>query len=61
MPSTRATSVAAMATPTDVTSASRTPSFSTALPHHCVVKPLGGQVRLLSTLNELMRMTPSGM
>ncbi len=53
--------VAAIATPIEVTSASRTPSLSTAVPHHSVVKPLGGHVRLLSTLNELMRMTPSGM
>ena len=49
-----------LATQMDVRSASRTPSFSAALPHHSVVNPEGGHVRLLSVLNELMRMTPRG-
>ena len=53
--------MASEATHTDVHRASRTPSFSIALPHHSVVKPLGGQPRPLSTLNELMTITPSGM
>ena len=56
-----ATAVAALATRTDVRSASRTPSLSTARPHHSEVNPLGGQVSDRFVLNELMRMTMSGM
>lgn len=61
VPSTRATNVATVATTTDVTKASLTPSFDTARDHHSSVNPGGGHANVRLVLKLLTRMINNGM
>ena len=45
---------------TEVSNASRGPGASKASDHHWVVNPVGGQPKVLSSLNELIATTASG-
>ena len=60
MPSTTAITVASSATCTEVSTATRTPSFDAATCHHRSVRPGGGQAKVALALNELSSTTASG-
>ena len=59
-PKTNAIAVAKRATIAERVIASRIPTFSTALVHHSVVKPVGGQAKDLFLLKELITTRTSG-
>jgi hypothetical protein len=60
VPRIRAIMEAANATTTEVQSADRAPSLAKALPHHSVVKPVGGHDIVMLGLNELIATTAIG-
>ena len=59
-PKIKAITVAKVAVSKDKKIASLTPGFDAALVHHIVVNPVGGQLKDLFLLNELMTTNMSG-
>ena len=59
-PRTNAMAVAPRPAFTDVSRASRGPGACSAIDHHCVVSPGGGQPKVRSLLKELIVTTPIG-